>query len=61
METLHVDDVEISLRLMDLNDVDDMIVWGSDPEVPKFCPWEPSSTSREQAMEYIKTRVIPHP
>ncbi|KAL8162201.1 hypothetical protein V2J09_013690 [Rumex salicifolius] len=51
---------EISLRLMGLDDADDMMVWGMDPDVAKFCRWDPQ-TSKQQAIDYIKSSVIPHP
>ncbi|GMH08444.1 hypothetical protein Nepgr_010284 [Nepenthes gracilis] len=51
---------EITLRRLDLSDVDDFMVWAADELVTRFCRWDPY-TSREQAIDYIKNTVIPHP
>ncbi|EXB63471.1 putative N-acetyltransferase p20 [Morus notabilis] len=50
----------ISLRLLDLSDIDDFMVWATDEKVTRFCTWEPY-TSREEGMNFINDKVIPHP
>lgn len=50
----------ISLRPMDLSDVDDFMVWASDDKVTHFCSYGPYTT-REQGIKYIEDIVIPHP
>ncbi|XP_073526543.1 LOW QUALITY PROTEIN: uncharacterized N-acetyltransferase p20-like [Phyllobates terribilis] len=51
---------KISLRIMDLDDVDDMMVWSTDPKVAKFCRWDPQ-TSKIEAIDYMNTKIISHP
>ncbi|XP_057485523.1 uncharacterized protein LOC130771850 [Actinidia eriantha] len=50
----------ISLRLLDLSDVDDFMEWATDPQVAQFCSWD-TFTSKEQAMAYIGDFIVPHP
>ncbi|XP_030456666.1 uncharacterized protein LOC115677622 [Syzygium oleosum] len=50
----------VSLRPLQLSDVDDFMVWASDPDVARFCRWEPY-TSRDDALAYIAGTVLPHP
>ena len=50
----------ISLRPLELSDIDDFMVWATDHKVARFCTWEPYS-SKEDAMNFIKDKVIPHP
>lgn len=51
---------EISLRPLQLSDVEDFMVWASDPEVARLCRWEPYM-SRDDALAYIAGTVLPHP
>ncbi|KAB1214306.1 putative N-acetyltransferase p20 [Morella rubra] len=51
---------EISLRHLDLSDIDHFMVWASDEKVTRFCTWEPY-TSKEDGINHIKDKVIPHP
>ncbi|KAF7847508.1 hypothetical protein BT93_L2893 [Corymbia citriodora subsp. variegata] len=51
---------KISLRPLQLSDVDDFMVWATDPEVARFCRWEPY-TSRDDALAYIAGTALPHP
>lgn len=51
---------DISLRPLDLSDIDDFMVWATDAEVARFCSWEPYS-NKEDALNYIKNSVLPHP
>ncbi|XP_031278162.1 uncharacterized protein LOC116136680 [Pistacia vera] len=51
---------DISLRLLDLSDIDDFMVWASDGKVARFCRWEPY-TSKEEGMSFIKDKVATHP
>ncbi|KAJ4722491.1 Acetyltransferase (GNAT) domain protein [Melia azedarach] len=50
----------VSIRRLDLSDIDDFMVWVSDDQVPRFCPWEPYS-NKEDGINYIKTKVPFHP
>ncbi|XP_051127979.1 uncharacterized protein LOC127249286 [Andrographis paniculata] len=51
---------DLILRPIALTDVDDFMVWATDPRVSKFCLWE-TYNSRDQAVEYIQNQAIPHP
>ncbi|KAI3894722.1 hypothetical protein MKX03_033371 [Papaver bracteatum] len=51
---------EISLRLFDVSDVDDFMVWATDDRVSHFCRWD-IYTSKEDALDFIRNIVIPHP
>ncbi|KAK8308324.1 hypothetical protein V6Z12_D02G050000 [Gossypium hirsutum] len=50
----------LSLRPLQVSDVDDFMVWASDEKVTHFCTWEPY-TNREDGLNYIKNIVVPHP
>ncbi|XP_050220283.1 uncharacterized protein LOC126670567 [Mercurialis annua] len=50
----------ISLRPFHLSDIDDFMVWVSDEKVAHFCSWEPYDT-KENALNYLKNKAIPHP
>ncbi|KAK4854961.1 hypothetical protein QYF36_002780 [Acer negundo] len=50
----------ISLRPLDLSDIDDFMVWATDDKVTRFCSGEPY-TSKEKGLDYIKNKVLPHP
>ncbi|KAL3359531.1 hypothetical protein AABB24_016202 [Solanum stoloniferum] len=54
------DDI-ISLRLLDLTDIDDFMEWFTDDNVNKFCSRDTTFISKEDAMQYIADVVIPHP
>ncbi|CAN4091308.1 unnamed protein product [Withania somnifera] len=54
------DDLEVSLRLLDLTDVDDFMEWFTDDNVNKFCSCD-SFVSKEDTMRYIADVVMPHP
>ncbi|KAK4587341.1 hypothetical protein RGQ29_024163 [Quercus rubra] len=51
---------EITLRPLELSDIDDFMVWATDEKVTRFCSWEPY-TNKEDAINFINTKVIPHP
>ncbi|KAL5782643.1 hypothetical protein ACOSP7_007672 [Xanthoceras sorbifolium] len=51
---------DVSLRPLDLSDIDDFMVWATDDKVTRFCTWEPY-TSKEEGLNYIKNTVLPHP
>lgn len=51
---------EITLRPLDLSDIDAFMVWASDDKVARFCTWD-AYTSRADALDFIKNKVIPHP
>ncbi|CAA7394813.1 unnamed protein product [Spirodela intermedia] len=51
---------EITLRRMELSDVDHLLMWIADDQVSYFTHWETRRT-REEAMEYLKSTVLPHP
>lgn len=48
-----VDLTQISLRPLDLSDIDDFMVWATDEKVTTFCSWEPY-TSKDDGINYIK-------
>ncbi|PON80029.1 FkbH domain containing protein [Parasponia andersonii] len=52
--------ISISLRPLDLSDIDAFMVWATDKVVTRFCTWEPH-TSKEEGMRFIMDKVIPHP
>ncbi|KAI3993067.1 hypothetical protein MKX01_009810 [Papaver californicum] len=51
---------EISLRLIDLFDVDDFMVWVTDDRVSHFCRWD-TYTSKVDSLDFMRNIVIPHP
>ena len=50
----------LSLRLLDLSDIDDFMVWATDEKVTRFCSWEPY-TNKEDGLNFIRNTVLPHP
>ncbi|CAI9118438.1 OLC1v1020009C1 [Oldenlandia corymbosa var. corymbosa] len=50
----------ITLRPIELSDVDDLMVWFTDERVSQYCVWD-TYTSKEQAIDYVKNMAIPHP
>ena len=54
------EEIHITLRLLDLSDIDDFMVWITDEKLNKFISWEPY-TSKEEVLNYIVDFVIPHP
>ncbi|CAN6547964.1 unnamed protein product [Malus baccata var. baccata] len=59
-EGTEIDLSKITLRPLDLTDIDDFMVWGTDEKVTVFCTWEPYA-SKEEALNFIKDVVVPHP
>lgn len=62
-ETLKLSNKEddiITLRLLDLTDVDDFMEWFGDDNVSKFCSWD-TFKSKEDAVSYVIDVAIPHP
>ncbi|KAI9194459.1 hypothetical protein LWI28_006230 [Acer negundo] len=55
-----MDSSRISLRLFKLSDVDDLLKWASDDRVTRYLTWN-SITTKEDALTYLETVVIPHP
>ncbi|XWS13667.1 hypothetical protein CRYUN_Cryun36dG0057900 [Craigia yunnanensis] len=51
---------DLSLRLLDLSDIDDFMVWATDEKVVRFCTWEPY-TNKEDGLNFIRNTVLPHP
>jgi RimJ/RimL family protein N-acetyltransferase len=51
---------EITLRPLDLSDIDHFMVWASDDKVTRFCSWD-SYTRKEEGIDFIKSKVSPHP
>ncbi|CAN6439724.1 unnamed protein product [Victoria cruziana] len=49
----------ISLRSLELADADDVMSWGTDARVARFCRWE-TYTSRDDAVAFIRDFAIPH-
>ncbi|XXG73728.1 hypothetical protein AAC387_Pa07g2589 [Persea americana] len=50
----------ITLRPFDLSDIDDLMVWATDDRVSRFCSWD-TYTNREDALNYLKEKILPHP
>ncbi|KAK3040560.1 hypothetical protein RJ639_029006 [Escallonia herrerae] len=50
----------VSLRLLDPSDIDDVMVWVTDDKVSKYCSWD-TYTSKDEAMSLIVDVVVPHP
>ncbi|CAK7327078.1 unnamed protein product [Dovyalis caffra] len=50
---------DVSLRSLDLSDIDDFMVWATDEKVANFCGFEPYT--RKEAEDYIQSFVLPHP
>ncbi|XP_016464107.1 uncharacterized protein LOC107787103 [Nicotiana tabacum] len=50
----------ITLRKIELSDVDDFMEWATDEKVSHFCIWD-TYTSKDQVLDYIKNSAIPHP
>ncbi|KAJ1384362.1 GNAT domain [Sesbania bispinosa] len=49
-----VDLTQISLRPLQLSDLDDVMVWSTDEKVARFCSWEPS-TSKDDSINFIES------
>ncbi|XP_061354429.1 uncharacterized protein LOC133299043 [Gastrolobium bilobum] len=52
-ESVDLDLTQISLRPLNLSDLDDLMVWSTDEKVAKFCSWEPY-TSKEDGINFIE-------
>ncbi|KAL4273413.1 hypothetical protein GQ457_13G026800 [Hibiscus cannabinus] len=50
----------LSLRPLDVSDIDAFMVWATDAKVARFCTWEPY-TNKEDGLSFIKNTVVPHP
>ncbi|KAK7343608.1 hypothetical protein VNO77_12488 [Canavalia gladiata] len=48
-----VDLTQISLRPIDLSDLDDLMLWATDEKVAEFCTWEPYA-SKEDGINFIQ-------
>ncbi|KAI5649185.1 hypothetical protein M9H77_35190 [Catharanthus roseus] len=59
-EKAFLDLTEITIRAIELSDVDDLMLWATDDEVTRFCTWD-TYNSRNQALDYINNIAIPHP
>ncbi|XP_058193342.1 uncharacterized protein LOC131310371 [Rhododendron vialii] len=59
-QTPDQDFTNIHLRLLDLSDINDYMVWVTDDKVNQFCSWG-RNTSKEVAMKHIADFIIPHP
>ncbi|RWR91997.1 hypothetical protein CKAN_02118600 [Cinnamomum micranthum f. kanehirae] len=40
--------------------LDDFMVWATDDRVSRFCTWD-TYTNKEDAHNYLKEKVLPHP
>lgn len=60
MESKQENQNMITLRVLELSDVDDFMVWATDEKVTKFCSFDPYN-SQQQALDYITNTIIPHP
>ncbi|XP_023527199.1 uncharacterized protein LOC111790509 [Cucurbita pepo subsp. pepo] len=52
--------MEITLRPLDLTDIDDFMVWASDEKAARSCSWEPYQDISD-AIKYINDQVLSHP
>ncbi|KAI8566281.1 hypothetical protein RHMOL_Rhmol02G0028000 [Rhododendron molle] len=50
----------ITLRLLDVSDIDDYMVWATDHKANRFCSWDPHE-SKEVALNRMVNVIIPHP
>ncbi|XP_058193383.1 uncharacterized protein LOC131310403 [Rhododendron vialii] len=50
----------INLRLLDLSDIDDYMVWANDDKANRFCSSDPHA-SKEVALNHMVNVIIPHP
>ncbi|OMO85667.1 hypothetical protein COLO4_21508 [Corchorus olitorius] len=50
----------VSLRRLDVSDIDDFMIWATDEKVARFCTWEPY-TNKEDGINFIKNTVAAHP
>ncbi|KAG2694965.1 hypothetical protein I3760_08G168700 [Carya illinoinensis] len=57
---MEVDSSRISLRPFKLTDVDDFMLWAGDDQVTRNLRWK-TTTSKEEALTFIKDVCIPHP
>ncbi|XP_057450252.1 uncharacterized protein LOC130741387 [Lotus japonicus] len=53
MESTVISSNQISLRPLQLSDLDDVMVWTTDEKVAKFCTWE-TYTSKEDGINFIE-------
>ncbi|KAK9083808.1 hypothetical protein Scep_030279 [Stephania cephalantha] len=51
---------KISLRPIELSDVDDFIEWAGDDKVTKYCRWN-TFTSKDEALIFLRDVVASHP
>ncbi|KAG8370225.1 hypothetical protein BUALT_Bualt14G0094900 [Buddleja alternifolia] len=51
---------KITLRPIQLSDIDDFMLWAKDDRVSHYCMWE-TYTSRDQALDFLTNIAIPHP
>lgn len=51
---------EITLRPIELTDVDDFMEWATDEKVSQFCTWD-TYTCKDEALDYINNNAILHP
>ncbi|KAJ8549016.1 hypothetical protein K7X08_032723 [Anisodus acutangulus] len=50
----------ISLRPIEISDIDHFMEWATDENVSQFCTWD-TYTSKTQAFEFLNNIAIPHP
>ncbi|MQM14341.1 hypothetical protein Taro_047269 [Colocasia esculenta] len=51
---------EITLRPFQLSDVDYLLAWMGDDRVSHYTAWD-TLASREEALDYLKNTILPHP
>ncbi|KAK6130213.1 hypothetical protein DH2020_036023 [Rehmannia glutinosa] len=56
----HQKSSKITLRTIELSDIDDFMVWATDDRVSQYCIWD-THTSKDQALDFIKNNAMPHP
>ncbi|KAG8370227.1 hypothetical protein BUALT_Bualt14G0095100 [Buddleja alternifolia] len=53
-------DSDLTLRPLDISDLDDFMQWYSDEKVSNFCSWD-AFTTKEAAFEHFEASAINHP
>ncbi|KAI3469589.1 hypothetical protein Pfo_026252 [Paulownia fortunei] len=56
----HQEFSKITLRPIELSDMDDFMVWATDDRVSRYCIWD-TYTSKDQASDFFKNNAMPHP
>ncbi|KGN56965.1 uncharacterized protein LOC101205310 [Cucumis sativus] len=52
--------MELTLRPLDLTDIDDFMGWATDEKAARYCSWEPYQ-DKSEAIKFINDQVLSHP